>query len=78
VKTAGTKENGRKSYKIHRRTKLFLQEKAVEATQQKEERRGKPKPEEQEGMPQHQHRLPPKRREKKNCIEDQADVRYIS
>jgi hypothetical protein len=31
----------------------FLQEKAVEATKQKEEKRKKLKPEEQEGMPQH-------------------------
>jgi hypothetical protein len=30
---------------------IFLQEKAVEATKQKEEKRKKPKPEEQEGMP---------------------------
>jgi hypothetical protein len=30
----------------------FLQEKAVEATKQKEEKGRKPKPEEQEGMPQ--------------------------
>jgi hypothetical protein len=29
----------------------FLQEKAVHANKQKEERRKKPKPEEQEGMP---------------------------
>jgi hypothetical protein len=35
---------------------LFLmQEKAVEATKQKEKMRKKPKPEEHEGMPQHQH-----------------------
>jgi hypothetical protein len=33
----------------------FLQEKAVEATKEKEEKREKPKPEEQEGMPQRQH-----------------------
>jgi hypothetical protein len=38
----------------------FLQEKAVEATKQKEEKRKKPKPEEQKGMPQHQH-CPPKK-----------------
>jgi hypothetical protein len=30
---------------------MFLQEKAVEATKQKEEKREKPRPEEQEGMP---------------------------
>jgi hypothetical protein len=35
--------------------KLFLQEKAVEATNQKEEKRKNPEPEEQEGMPQRQH-----------------------
>jgi hypothetical protein len=33
----------------------FLQEKAVGATKQKEEKRKKLKPEEQEGMPQYQH-----------------------
>jgi hypothetical protein len=33
--------------------KKILQEKAVEATKEKEEKRGKLKPEEQEGMPQH-------------------------
>jgi hypothetical protein len=33
----------------------FLQEKAAEATKQKEEKRKEPKPEEHEGMPQHQH-----------------------
>jgi hypothetical protein len=33
--------------------KKFFQEKAVEATKQKEEKRKKPKPEEQGGMPQH-------------------------
>jgi hypothetical protein len=37
------------------KSKKILQEKAVEATKQKEEKRGKPKPEEQEGMPQRQH-----------------------
>jgi hypothetical protein len=36
----------------------FLQEKAVEATKQKEEKREKPTPEEQEGMPQRQHYPP--------------------
>jgi uncharacterized membrane protein (DUF106 family) len=40
----------------------FLQEKAVEATKQKDETRKKPMPEEQEGMPQHQHCPPEKRR----------------
>jgi hypothetical protein len=40
---------------IRRIIKTFLQEKAVEATKQKEEKRKKPKPEEREGMPQDQH-----------------------
>jgi phage regulator Rha-like protein len=40
----------------------FLQEKAVEATKQKEEKRKNPKPEEQEGMQQHQHCPPEERR----------------
>jgi hypothetical protein len=31
--------------------KIFLQEKALEATKQKEEKRENPEPEEQEGMP---------------------------
>jgi hypothetical protein len=44
----------------------FLQEKAVEATKQKEEKRKKPKPEKLEGMPQHQHCPPEKRRGDKN------------
>jgi hypothetical protein len=44
------------SYPLQKKHKTFLQEKAVEATKQKKEgRRKKPKPEEQEGMPQHQH-----------------------
>jgi hypothetical protein len=34
---------------------IVLQEKAVEATKQKEEKRKKPKPEEQEGMPPRQY-----------------------
>jgi hypothetical protein len=49
----------------------FLTRKAVEATKQKEEKRKKPKPEEQEGMPQH---CPPeKRRGDRNleCHEEQ-------
>jgi hypothetical protein len=33
----------------------YLQEKAVEATKQKEEKRKKPKPEEHQGMPQRRH-----------------------
>jgi hypothetical protein len=41
---------------------FFLQEKAVEAIKQKEEKRKKPKPGEQEGMPQRQHCPPEKRR----------------
>jgi hypothetical protein len=40
----------------------FLKEKAVEATKQNEEKRKKPKPEEHEGMPQHHHCPPAKRR----------------
>jgi hypothetical protein len=46
--------------------KKILQEKAVEATKQKEEKRKKPKPEEHEGMPQHQHCPPEKRRGDRN------------
>jgi hypothetical protein len=46
--------------------KKVLQEKAVEATMQKEEKRKKPKPEEQEGMPQHRHCPPAKRRGDRN------------
>jgi hypothetical protein len=34
---------------------VVLQEKAAEAAKQEEEKREKPEPEEQEGMPQHQH-----------------------
>jgi hypothetical protein len=51
--------------------RIFLQEKAAEATKQKEEKRKKPKPEEHEGMPQH---CPPeKRRGDRNpeCHEEQ-------
>jgi hypothetical protein len=44
----------------------LLQEKAVEATKQKEEKRKKPKPEEHEGMPQRQHCPPKKRRGGRN------------
>jgi hypothetical protein len=53
--------------------KLFLQEKSVEATNQKEEKRKKPNPEEQEGMPQRQHYPPEKRRGDRNpkCYEEQ-------
>jgi hypothetical protein len=45
----------------------------VEATKQIEEKRKKPKPEEQEGMPQHQHCPPEKRRGDRNpkCHEEQ-------
>jgi hypothetical protein len=51
----------------------FLQEKAVEATKQKEEKREKPKPEEQEGMPQSQHCPSEERRGDRNpeCHEEQ-------
>jgi hypothetical protein len=53
--------------------KNFLQEKAVKATKQKEETRKKPKPEEQEGMPQRQHYHLEKRRGDRNpwCHEEQ-------
>jgi hypothetical protein len=46
--------------------KKFSQEKAVEATKQKEEKRKNPKPEEQEGMPQLRHCPPEKRRGDRN------------
>jgi hypothetical protein len=46
--------------------KNFLQEKAVEATKEKEEKRKKPKPEEHEGMPPRQH-CPPKKRRGGHC-----------
>jgi hypothetical protein len=54
--------------------KIFLQEKAVQATKQKEENRKKPKPEEQEGMPQRQHCPPAKRRGDRNpeCHEEKT------
>jgi hypothetical protein len=57
---------------MHELIKTFLQEKAVEATKQKEVKRKKPKPEEQEGMPQRQ-RPPEKRRGDKSpeCHEEQ-------
>jgi hypothetical protein len=41
----------------------------LEATKQEEERREKPKPEEREGMPQHQHCPPEKRREDQALID---------
>jgi hypothetical protein len=47
-------------------TKKFSQEKAAETTKQNEEKREKLKPEEQEGMPQHQHCPPAKRRGDRN------------
>jgi hypothetical protein len=45
----------------------------VEATKQKEEKRKKPKPEEHDGMPQHQHCPLEKRRGDRNpeCNEEQ-------
>jgi hypothetical protein len=45
----------------------------VEATKQKEEKREKPKPEEQEGISQHQHCPPEKRRgdSSPECHEEQ-------
>jgi hypothetical protein len=56
-------------YVIH----SFLQEKAVEVTKQNEEKRKKPKPEEQEGKPQRQRCPPEKRRGDINpkCHEEQ-------
>jgi hypothetical protein len=54
-----------------------LQDKAVEATKQKEEKREKSKPEEHEGMPQSQHYPPEKRRGDRNPKfheEQQKDV----
>jgi hypothetical protein len=52
---------------------IFLQEKVVEATNQKEEKRKKSKPEEEEGMPQRQHRVTKSRRGDRNpdCHEEQ-------
>jgi hypothetical protein len=43
----------------------------VEATKQKEERRKKPEPEEQEGMPQHQHCPSAKRHAYMNIVGEQ-------
>jgi hypothetical protein len=53
--------------------KNFLQDNAAETNKHKEERRKKPKPEEQEGMPQHQHCPHAKRRGDLNpkCHEEQ-------
>jgi hypothetical protein len=45
---------------------IVLQEKAVQATKQKEKKRKNPKPEEKEGMPQRQHCPPEKRRGERN------------
>jgi hypothetical protein len=52
---------------------IFLQEKAMDATKQKEEKREKPKPEEHEGMPPCQHCPLEKRRGDRNpeCHEEQ-------
>jgi hypothetical protein len=44
----------------------FLPKKSAETTKQKEEKRKKPKPEELEGMPQHQHCPLAKRRGDRN------------
>jgi hypothetical protein len=44
----------------------FLTRKTAKATKQKAEKRGKPKPEEQEGMPQHQHCPPAKHHGNRN------------
>jgi hypothetical protein len=57
--------------------KKILQEKAVETTKQKDERRKQPKPEELEGMPQHQFCPHAMRREDRNPKyheEQQKDV----
>jgi hypothetical protein len=53
--------------------RIVLQDKAVEATRQKEGKRKKPKPGEQEGMPQRRHCPPEKRRGDRNpeCHEEQ-------
>jgi hypothetical protein len=54
-----------------------MQEKAIETTNQKKKRGEKTQPEEQEGMPQHQHCPPAKRREDrnpKNHEEQQKDL----
>jgi hypothetical protein len=64
-------------YNIIVKLKKILQEKAVEATKQKGEKRGKTKPEEREGMPPRQHCPPEKRRGDRNqeChAERQEDV----
>jgi hypothetical protein len=57
---------GRDRVSLNSNIKKLLQEKAVEATKQNEEKRKKPKPGEQEGMPQHQHCPPEKRRRDRN------------
>jgi hypothetical protein len=57
--------------------KKFSQEKALEATKQKEDKRKEPKPEEHEGIPQHQHCPLEKRRGDRNPVcheEQQKDV----
>jgi hypothetical protein len=57
--------------------KISLHEKAVETTKQKEDKRKKPMPEEQEGMPKRQYCPPKKRRGDRNpdCHEErQKDV----
>jgi hypothetical protein len=52
---------------VYKIIEIILQEKAAEtAKQNKEENRKKPKPEEQEGTPQHQHCPPAKHRGDKN------------
>jgi hypothetical protein len=57
--------------------RIVKENKAVEATKRKEEKRKKPKAEEQEGMPQHQHFPSEKRRGDRNPEyheEQQKDV----
>jgi hypothetical protein len=63
----------RESLHVIFQIKKILQEKAMEAAKQKEEKRKKLKPEEQEGMPQRQHRPLEKRRGDRNleCHKEQ-------
>jgi hypothetical protein len=50
----------------------------VKATKQKEEKRKKPKPEKQEGMPQHQHCPPAKRRGDRNSEDHQEQQKDVA
>jgi hypothetical protein len=58
--------------------KIFLTRKAVEATKQKEEKRKKPKPEEQEGMPHRQHCPLEWRRGDKNLECHEKQHKYVA